>query len=155
MEHFANTITNRLDAKGRVSLPAKFRQVLSEHGAETVFIIQSPSLTALEAFGPGLRAELNARLAVFDPFSEDYDAFAQAFFGSSVELAWDTEGRIRLPDHFLSYAKITDEVVFAGLGRKFQIWDPAGFEIHRQRMRERAHEKRGLLDLRGLPGQKP
>jgi MraZ protein len=154
VEHFSDTFFNKLDAKGRVSLPAKFRQSLSAQGAESVFIIQSHSLGALEGFGPVLLNEINARLSVLDPFSEEYDAFAHAYFGGSIELAWDGEGRIKLPEHFLTYAKITDEAVFVGLGQKFQIWDPAGFEINRRRTQEVAQKNRGLLSLRNVGERK-
>lgn len=155
VEHFSDTFTNKLDIKGRVSLPAKFRQALSEQGAESVFIIQSYSHNALEGMGPALRKEIDARLSVLDPFSEEYDSFAQAYFGGSVELVWDTEGRIKLPDHFLTHAKLTDEAVFVGLGQKFQIWDPAGFDLRRRRTQDVARENRGLLSLRALPERKP
>lgn len=145
VEHFSDTVINKLDSKGRVSVPARFRQVLMAQGTQSVFIIQSTRLPALEGYGPLLRADIDARLAPLDPFSEAYDALAQAFFGNSVELAWDNEGRIRLPDHFLAHAKINDQVAFVGMSRKFQIWEPAAYEAQKGNSNIMARESTSLL----------
>lgn len=136
---FVGTFTNKLDAKGRVSIPAPFRQVLAEQGTQGVFCIPTVERNALESFGAALMAEfdewLKGHSAIMD---SDYDAKAQIVFGENQFLGFDDEGRVRLPDSLTLLAGITDRVTFNGLGRKFQIWDPERYESERRARLERA-----------------
>ncbi len=128
MQPFVSTVVNKLDAKGRVSIPAPFRQILAQENLRGVYCIPSFVAPALEAFGESLLAQFQARLANYDPlFSPDYDAEAQAVLGQVQLLNFDDEGRVRLPDEFLAHAGISERVTFVGLGRKFQMWDPERF----------------------------
>lgn len=145
MGQFSDTIINRVDAKGRVSLPARFRQVLAGQGSDHVILIRGDGIEALEGFGPALRQEIDRRLAPLDYFSEDYDALAAKFFADSVELPWDSEGRIKIPDHFASHARLGEQIAFVGFGRKFQIWEPQAYERHRQHLRTVGQRSRGTL----------
>jgi transcriptional regulator MraZ len=136
VQPFVSTVVNKLDAKGRVSVPAPFRQVLAAENLRGLYCIRSFVAPALEAFGETLIAEFNQRLAKLDPlFSETYDVEAQVVLGESQLLNFDDEGRVRIPDELLAHAGITDRVAFVGLGAKFQIWDPARFEpVQRERI---------------------
>ena len=136
MQPFVSTVVNKLDAKGRVSIPAPFRQILASQGTPGVYVIPSFVFPALDGFGEGLIAEFQQRLSGLDPFfSEDHDAQAQAILGSSRLLSLDDEGRMRLPDDFIAHAGIGERVTFVGLGRKFQLWDPESFApVERQRL---------------------
>ena len=91
--------------------------------------------------------KLNQRVERFDPYSEERDAFATTLFGESVQLAFDTEGRVMLPDTLLSAAKLTEQVTFVGKGEIFEIWEPKAFESHAKRARELVRENR--FKLRG------
>lgn len=148
MEHFSDTIVNKIDAKGRVSVPAKIRQVLIAQGAETVFLKRGDRHQAIEGFGPLLRRQLDERLALLDPLSLEYDALARSIFGRSTELGWDAEGRIKIPDDYLKFAGITDQVMFVGLGRKFQIWAPAAYEAWEKQADDIVAASAGLLAAR-------
>ena len=143
MQSFVSTLINRLDAKGRVSIPASFRQVLAQQDMRGVYCIPSFSQPALEGFGETLLQEFRQRLRKYDPFfSEDHDAEAQAILAETQLLNLDDEGRVRLPDEFVTHAGITDRVAFVGLDQKFQMWDPARFEpVQRERI-ARARAKR-------------
>jgi MraZ protein len=122
---FVSTVTNKLDAKGRVSIPAPFRLILAEQGTRGVYAIPSFVNSALDAFGETLIADVQARLAQFDPFlSAEHDAQAQAILAAAQSLGFDDEGRVRLPDEFIAHAQLKDRVSFVGLGRKFEIWNP-------------------------------
>lgn len=153
MEHFSDTVFNKLDAKGRVSVPAKFRQVLAGQGAEFVVLTRSLKLTALDGFGPNLRHEITSRLEPLNPFSDEFDAIAATYFAGSAELAWDQDGRITLPEHFIAHAQLTDQVVFVGMGRKFQVWAPQAYEQRFAELRRLARESGTLLSapLKGAP----
>jgi MraZ protein len=143
VQPFVSTIVNKLDAKGRVSVPAPYRQILAQQNTAGVYCFASFVYPALEAFGEALIGEFTERLNALDPFfSEDHDAQAQAVLGASRLLAFDDEGRVRLPDEFINHAGISDGVSFVGMGRKFQIWDPEKFApVERARI-ERARAAR-------------
>lgn len=143
VQSFVSTIVNKLDAKGRVSFPAPFRQILAQQNLRGVYVIPSFVSPALEAFGQTLLDDFETRLGASDPlFSADYDAQAQAVVGETQFLNFDDEGRARLPDEFLAHAGITERVLFVGMIRKFQIWDPVRFEPVRQERIARARALR-------------
>jgi MraZ protein len=126
---FVSTTVNKLDAKGRVSVPAPFRQILASQNTSGLYCIRSFVTPSLDGFGQALIDSFAARLDTLDPlFSETHDAQAQVVFGGSMLLNFDDEGRVRLPDAFIAHAGITERVTFVGLGRKFEMWDPARFE---------------------------
>lgn len=136
MQPFVSTVINKLDAKGRVSVPAPFRQILAAQDTLGIYCFPSFSAPAIEAFGTALIAEVQARLDSLDPFfSEQHDARAQAILAASQFLAFDDEGRVVLPEAFIAHAHIEERVAFIGLGRKFQLWDPERFApIERMRL---------------------
>jgi MraZ protein len=143
VQQFVSTITNKLDAKGRVSIPAPYRQILASQNTAGVYCFRSFVAPALEAFGEALLAQFAERLNALDPFfSEDHDAQAQAVLSASRLLSFDDEGRVRLPDDFIAHAGITAQVSFVGMGRKFQIWNPDTYAPIAEASVERARATR-------------
>jgi MraZ protein len=129
VQPFVSTIVNKLDAKGRVSVPAPFRQILAQQTLHGFYCFPSFVSPSLEGFGETLLADFQTRMGTVDPlFSEDYDAQAQAVVGESQFLNFDDEGRVRLPDEFIAHAGIKDRVTFVGMIQKFQLWEPERFE---------------------------
>ena len=140
---FVSTFTNKLDAKGRVSIPAPYRQILAQQDLQGLYCFPSPFSSALEAFGNTLLAQFQQRLDKYDPlFSSNYEDEAQAVLAATQLLNFDDEGRVRLPQELIDHAGITERVVFVGLAQKFQMWDPVRFEpVQRERL-ERARAVR-------------
>jgi MraZ protein len=137
MDGFVSTFTNRLDQKGRVSVPAPFRSVLAREGQDGLYCYPALDRPAIDGGGARLRQAIADRLAVFETFSEDHESLATAFYGESRVLKIDPDGRVVLPEEFRAYAGIADVAVFVGQGFKFQIWEPGRFA---DRQREtRAH----------------
>ena len=136
---FVSTTNNKLDAKGRVSIPAPFRQILAAQNTQGVYVLPSFVSQALDGFGEDLINEFAQRLTPLDPFfSADHDMRAQVVLAAARLLGMDDEGRVRLPDDFIAHAGIRERVTFVGMGRKFQIWNPEAFApIERERI-ERA-----------------
>ena len=136
MPLFVSTFVNKLDAKGRVSIPAPYRQILAQQETGPLYCIPSFVSPSLEAFGNALLSKFEQRLNAYDPlFSENYDEEAQVVLAAAQPLNFDDEGRVRLPDDLIQYAGITDRVAFVGLGQKFQMWDPVRFEpVQRDRV---------------------
>lgn len=125
VQPFISTVTGVLDAKGRVCIPAPFRQILAEQGTKGVYVCPSFADPAIDGFGDLLMGAVAERLAAADPFfSAAHDDQAQAVLAASTLLTLDEQGRVRLPDPLIAHAAIGDRVTFVGMGRKFQIWDP-------------------------------
>jgi MraZ protein len=127
MDRYVSHYTLRLDAKGRVSIPAPFRAVLARDGFDGLYCYPTLDRPALDAGGNGLMAEIDALVSRFSPFSEEREQFSAALFCPSEILKVDAEGRVVLSEAHKEHAGIVDAVAFAGLGYKFQIWEPGRF----------------------------
>ena len=150
MGQFFGTHQNRLDAKGRVSIPASFRAKLrngSEDSAASVVLSPSHKFPCIEAWPEPVFEALAEPLGRLDMFSDDQDDFITALYADATRVEADKEGRIVLPESLVQYAGLTDIVVFMGRGRTFQIWEPAASERRRAEARN-ATRTRGLT----LPG---
>ncbi len=130
MDRFLSHFTHRFDAKGRISIPASFRQALAKDGFEGVYAYPSLDAPALDCGGLKLLAEIDALLATMPPFSPARDAFATALLGTSEILCMDSEGRVMLDDRTKASLGLEHEAVFVGQGHKFQIWEPSRFAAH-------------------------
>jgi MraZ protein len=154
---FLSTFVNKVDRKGRVSVPASFRTALTGLSFPGVVIFRSFKLAALEGSGIDRMEEMSSRIDALDEFSEDRDALA-AIFADAQQLAFDGEGRIVLPPTLAEHAGISENAAFVGLGRTFQIWEPQRFERHQEELRERARRQGTTLPTRRLdraPGSEP
>jgi MraZ protein len=130
MNRFVSNTTLRLDAKGRVSIPASFRSVLARDGFAGLYCYPALDQPAVDAGGHALLAEIEALVGRFPPYSDRREEFLVALYGRSETVNIDGEGRVVLPDELKSHAGITDSVAFVGLGHKFQIWEPQRFRAH-------------------------
>ena len=125
---FMSTVMGSLDSKGRVCIPATFRQVLAAQNTAGVYVYPSFFENTLEGFGQVAVDGLNARLAALDPFlSPAHDDTARAIIARTQLLPTDEGGRVRLPDAMIAHAGLKDRVAFVGLSQKFQIWDADAF----------------------------
>jgi MraZ protein len=122
---FISTMTGSLDSKGRVCIPADFRQNLSLQQTNGVYLCPSFSDPALECFGQALMDKTTERLASLDPFlSSLHDDLASQIVAETARLPIDENGRVRLPDSMIAAAQLKERVLFVGMVQKFQIWDP-------------------------------
>jgi MraZ protein len=128
MGRFVSNVTLRLDSKGRVSIPASFRSVLTRDGFDGLYCYPALDRPAIDAGGNALMAEIEAVIARYAPFSEEREQFAVALYGTSETLKIDGEGRVSLSEALKRHAGITEAVAFVGLGHKFQIWEPGRFQ---------------------------
>jgi MraZ protein len=127
MDRFVSHYLLRLDAKGRVSVPAPFRAALKRDGFDGLYCYPALDRPALDAGGHALLAENEALLADLSPASAERDRFSLSLYGTSETLKIDREGRVTLTETLKAHAGITDAVIFVGLGHKFQIWEPSRF----------------------------
>jgi MraZ protein len=127
MDRFVSHYTLRLDAKGRVSIPASYRAVLARDGFDGLYCYRTLDRPALDAGGNALLADIETLIARYPPYSEAREHFSAALYTNSEVLKIDGEGRVVLTDALKAHAGIADAVAFAGLGHKFQIWEPERF----------------------------
>jgi MraZ protein len=137
---FLSTFVNKVDRKGRVSVPAPFRNALSEAAYQGVIVYLSLADNAIDAFGRTLLENLNQRR--LDKTMADGD-FEQTLLGTdnmidtimamAHELPFDGEGRILLPPTLAKTVGIKDRAAFVGRGTRFQIWAPDMFEEHQRK----------------------
>jgi MraZ protein len=124
MDRFVSHYLLRLDAKGRVSIPAPFRAVLARDGFDGLFCCPALDRPAIDVGGRALLAEIEQLIAGFAPYSEEREQFSTALYGTSETLKMDTEGRVTLTEALKDHAGIMEAASFVGLGHKFQIWAP-------------------------------
>ncbi len=141
---FLSTYENKIDAKGRVSVPASFRSVL-EAQQQPLIITRSLTNDCLQGQGAHRMNQIVDVLDTMDSLSPDVQTL-QTMLAEAQEMKLDSEGRVMLPEDFLKYAGLSDTVIFAGVGRLFEIWNPATFRARAERQRADAR-KNGLPKL--------
>ena len=142
---FLSTYENKIDKKGRVSVPASFRSNLSSLGYNGVICYPSFNNQSIEACSQDRIEKLSASIDSLSPFEEKRDYFATSILSESVNLQFDTEGRVSFTDKLLNHAKIKNNILFVGLGKAFQIWDPKIFEKFKIVARKKAYQNRSNL----------
>jgi MraZ protein len=151
VDRFLSHFTNRFDAKGRISIPAPFRQALAKDGFDGVYAYPSLDQPALDCGGLKLLAEIDSLLATLPPFSPERDAFATALLGTSTVLRMDSEGRVLIEERLKADLGLADEAVFVGQGHKFQIWEPSRFAAHLESARGRLRRLRAGQGAEAAP----
>lgn len=148
MALFMSTYINKVDQKGRVSVPSSFRAALADQPYQGVVLFCSHGHACLEGFGWDAMRDLGERLEHFDMFSAEQDDMATVIFGESVPLPFDGDGRIILPSELMKFAGLDAQAAFVGLGPKFQIWAPDALAARKDAARKAVVEE-GLT----LPGK--
>jgi MraZ protein len=145
LDEFVSTFTNRLDSKGRVSIPASYRSVLMRDGFEGLYCCPTLDQNAVDAGGNRLREQIRLSLGRVEPFSEDHEFLSTTLIGESDILKVDPEGRVVLSEAIKAHAGIGDTVTFVGQGYKFQMWEPARFLAYREEAKTRLRAIRRQL----------
>ena len=131
-----------IDAKGRVSVPGRFRQVIMARGYVELYALRCLDMPALDVGGPDLLDAYEARIASEDPFLQTADDMSYFIHGDGDFLKMDSEGRLPVSEFIRSHAQVTDRIAFVGRGNHFQIWEPERLSVHSAQVRAR------LLKLR-------
>tara|TARA_Y100000590_G_C15603014_1_gene970849 strand:- start:502 stop:966 length:465 start_codon:yes stop_codon:yes gene_type:complete len=142
---FLSTHENRIDKKGRVSVPASFRTYLSSMGYNGVICYPSFNNSSIEACPQSRIEKLSDAIDSLNPFEEKRDIFATSVLADSINLQFDSEGRISIPSKLLRHAKINQIMLFVGQGKTFQIWEPKLFEKFKNQARRKANLNRANL----------
>lgn len=125
---FLGSFTNKIDAKGRLATPARFRRVLEAEKSNTIYLIPSPDEACLDAGGPAYIENLAQSIFALPPYSAERRLLQKRITGKTLSLSMDAEGRVVLPQELRDHAGLVGEAAFSGQGDYFQIWNPAALE---------------------------
>ena len=126
-------------------MPASYRSYLSNLGYNGVICYPSFNNQSIEAWPQDRIEKISNTIDSLNPFEEKRDYFATSILSESINLQFDSEGRISLTPKLLKYAKIRSSMLFVGQGKTFQIWEPAIFEKFRANARKKANINRAGL----------
>ncbi len=159
MDQFLSTHFNKIDRKGRVSVPASFRNALNqqEGGSGGIVIYRALHHDALEACSTQHLELLSASLDNLNLPPETYELIETTIFGGSQHLPFDPEGRVTIPEALFSGVDITETVAFFGRRNTFQLWQPEKLETYMAKQRKAAQAQdislsKIIADARRLHG---
>jgi MraZ protein len=149
MTRFLGTHVFKLDAKGRLSIPARFRAILDRAGSDELVLRPSHLLPCVECYPTAAFEALSEGLDKLDVFAEDTDDLAAVLFAQAQNVRPDSEGRLVLPKSCAIHAGLKDEVALIGAGNHFKIWEPAAGQAYTESVLQRAREKALTMPGRG------
>jgi MraZ protein len=144
---FLSTFANKIDAKGRVSVPVQFRASLVNPEFSGMILYDSFTSDCVEGCDIARIRKISESIDNLDQFSNERDSLAAALLGSCVQLTIDSDGRVILPENLLKKAKIKDVAVFVGKGSVFEIWEPKKLEEHMAKAKKDARSNINLLKV--------
>ena len=115
-----------LDGKGRVTVPSRYRDVLMS-AVEGQLVVSKSHVRCLSLFPRPVWEQFENRL---NTLPASADGLRRLYIGSATEVAIDASSRVLLPPELRAWAGLEREVVFMGLGNRFEIWDKAGYDAH-------------------------
>ena len=157
MALFVGRYVNKIDKKGRVSVPKPFRLGFVEQSFAGLYIYPLFKFNAFEACGEDFMERMSDSLEDLPMFSDEQDDLS-VILESAHRLPFDSEGRIALPSEILKATGITSQTLFVGRGRRFQIWEPKAYEANRGQAFDRARARGATLQSRTPPkreGEEP
>ena len=142
---FLSSYENKIDKKGRVSVPATFRSYLNSMGYNGFITYPSFNHPSLEACSQDRIEKLSNTIDSLNPFEEKKDFFATSILSESINLQFDNEGRVQIITKLLKHAKIKNSMLFVGKGKTFQIWEPASYEKFKATAKKKSNIHRASL----------
>ena len=148
MALFLSTFINKIDKKGRVSIPAPFRATLMNHSQYQGFVaFRSYKHQAIDCCSYERMIRLSESLDTLDVFSDAQDDMAAAVFADAQQIPFDGDGRLTLPQSLVDHAHLNDSIAFVGRGNTFQLWQPETFTDMQAQARQRMKDNQVSLVL--------
>ena len=141
MSDFIGRYLNKVDKKGRVSVPAGWRPSLISNDFSGIIAQSSLSEKAIDAYPRDYLELLQGKLDLNDPLLEENEYESTVLFGGSV-LSFDSEGRVVLSDSLRNEINLASEALFVGMGRRFRIWNPKIFNEYLGRAKSYMDKRR-------------
>lgn len=123
---FRGRFEHTIDEKGRLSIPSKFREILSARGENELILTDFDS--CLAAYPREEWRQLEERIKKLSMMQKDVRNFLRLFYSSATEAPLDPQGRILISPQMRERAKLDREVVLLGLLNKMEIWDKKAWE---------------------------
>ena len=127
MAFFTSEYTGKLDAKGRLVLPAKMKGNLPEATSNELFMREGFE-PCLELYPLIEYKKIYSKIAGLNEFNAEYRKLQRNFFRGSTTVELDTAGRLLIPKSMLQYASLDKEIVVVGMGNRMEIWNPEEYE---------------------------
>ncbi len=125
---FFGTFNHAIDAKGRTSLPAKFREALAAAGEPRIVLMQYPHWRALLAVPQSVWSELVKKVMQASPLDARWQRNVLKFVSSAHEVDLDVHGRVLVPPALRGWAGLEKDVVWVGMGSTIHLYDRAAYE---------------------------
>jgi len=133
--NFRGRSAARLDAKGRLRIPAKFREVLQTHYTDALFLSQYGE--CLVAYPTQKWEEIEAKaLQLLSQVHPEHRSFVRGFISGAEKCEFDSQGRILIPPLLREDTHLDQEVILVGMLESFEIWDKGTFELQAARDKE-------------------
>mgnify|MGYP001024996665 FL=1 len=127
MTFFTGEYDCKLDAKGRLALPAKVKSALPDVSTQEL-VLRRGFESCLVLYPMIEYKKIINRVRSLSEFNEEYRRFQRSFFRGNTEVELDGSGRINIPNRMMTYAALEKEVVLVGLGNRVEIWNPDLYE---------------------------
>lgn len=150
MALFLSTFVNKIDKKGRVSVPSTFRAALVGESFHGIVAFRSYKHKAIEACNMTRMQKLCASVDDLDFFSDAQDDLASTIFADALQIPLDGDGRVILPQILLDHASIVDTAAFVGRGATFQIWMPEAFHVFQEEARSRVRAQQATIKMKNV-----
>lgn len=150
MALFLSTFVNKIDKKGRISVPAPFRSALGNEIFQGIVVFRSHRLPALECCAISRMEQLSASVDALDLFSETQDDLASVIFADAIQIPFDGDGRMILPKNLVDFLGVDETLSFVGRGATFQIWNPDIFHTYQEQARVRMRDAGATLALKNV-----
>jgi MraZ protein len=133
MNLFISQYTKLIDKRGRITVPHDFRDCLNLEDFKGFVAFASHKSQAIECCGISKMERLAAKVDEdeFSSFFGDQNELITSIFADSHKIMFDEAGRVMLPIELTEHAQLSMEVLFVGIGKTFQIWDPLKFKLYR------------------------
>jgi MraZ protein len=129
---FRGSSTHNLDAKGRIIIPSRFREVIRSGGGDTVMITRMDK--SLFAYTLAEWSKIEGRILDLAEKSEHMRRFRRVFIGGAFECNCDKQNRVLIPPSLRKYAQLKKEIVLVGVLDHFEIWSEENWDLENDAM---------------------
>lgn len=124
---FRGQFTYSIDAKGRISIPAKLRKQMSPEANDS-FVMTRGVSSCIDIYPLNEWIQIEEKLLKLNQFQPDDVRFVRMFTQYAIEDTMDSQSRILIPQNLIDYAKIEKEVLILGVLKKIEVWNPKIYE---------------------------
>ena len=127
MSLFTGEYECKLDAKGRLVLPAKIKSRLPDTSGNQVVLMQGME-PCLVLYSIVEYKKIYSRIASLNEFNQEFRKLQRNFFRRVLELELDSAGRLLIPKTMMKYARLEKDVTVVGMGNRVEIWHASVYE---------------------------